>query len=246
MDNSNRLFRKAVIGGFNKDDVIDYIESMKNEFFEYRKQVEETIGELNQKIKELEEAGNVIREPDEPSVSEHLSDDLEPFESEFKNNVSFSVGEINAATDHLKKTADKLCENLTEFMDKISANCISVTVEAPVSQTKNEDKEPEDPVPEFADLVGSDDTDIDKPSASEIAAAYQQAIQIKGSAILSDAFKETDETDDTSAENETSFSQLLDSILSAGQAREKASEEEKKEEENSILDDLLSSSTFFN
>ena len=33
MSSSERLFRNSVFGGFNKDDVIDYIENMKNEFF---------------------------------------------------------------------------------------------------------------------------------------------------------------------------------------------------------------------
>ena len=252
MDNSSRLFRKAVIGGFNKDDVIDYIESMKNEFFEYRKQVETTIGELNQKIKELEEAGNAVCPTQEPSEKEPDSDPLEPLESEFKNNVSFSVGEINAATDHLKKTADKLCENLTEFMDKISSNCISVTVEAPIRQTDDADEPTEEPVPELKDLIGDEAVGADKPSDEEIASAYQQAIRIKGSSVLHDAFNQG-ENDSVSPDDqkqreqkEDSFSQLLDSILSAGEINEQTPAYEKKEEnEKSILDDLLSSSSFF-
>ncbi len=252
MDNSNRLFRKAVIGGFNKDDVIDYIESMKNEFFEYRKQVETTIGELNQKIKELEEAGNAVCQTQEPSEKEPGFDPLAPFESEFKNNVSFSVDEINAATDHLKKTADKLCENLTEFMDKISSNCISVTVEAPIRQADDAGKPSEEPVPELKDLLGDEAVDADKPSDEEIAAAYQQAIRIKGSSILHEAFNK-DDNDAVLPENEKhrepkddSFSQLLDSILSVGERNKQTPWEEKKEEnEKSILDDLLSSSSFF-
>ena len=247
MDNSNRLFRKAVIGGFNKDDVIDYIESMKNEFFEYRKQVEATIGELNQKIKELEEAGSVIRDPDAPSAPVHIPDELEPFENDFKNNVSFSVDEINAATDHLKQTADKLCENLTEFMDKINSSYIAVTVQAPVDEAKKADEKPEDSISELTDLL-DDTTDVDKPSADEIAAAYQQAIRFEGDSILTDIFKESDD-DTPSAENEKpvndSFSQFLDSILSAAEVPAEPSANEEKKEETSILDDLLSSSTFF-
>lgn len=247
MDNSNRLFRKAVIGGFNKDDVIDYIESMKNEFFEYRKQVEATIGELNQKIKELEEAGSIIREPDLPSVPDHISDEFEPFENEFKNNVSFSVDEINAATDHLKQTADKLCENLTEFMDKINSSYIAVTVQAPVDETKKADEKPEESISELTDLL-DDATEIDKPSADEIAAAYQQAIRTKGDSILAEMFSESDD-DIPSADNEKpvddSFSQFLDSILSAAEVPAEPPKEKEKKEETSILDNLLSSSTFF-
>ena len=61
-------------------------------------------------------------------------------------------------------------------------------------------------------------------------------------------FKESDD-DTPSAENEKpvddSFSQFLDSILSAAEVPAEPSANEEKKEETSILDDLLSSSTFF-
>ena len=62
MSSSERLFRNSVFGGFNKDDVIDYIENMKNEFFEYRSQVEQTVKELNKKIAALESEAKAAKQ----------------------------------------------------------------------------------------------------------------------------------------------------------------------------------------
>lgn len=248
MDNSNRLFRKAVFGGFNKDDVIDYIESMKNEFFEYRKQVEATIGELNKKISELEQAGNAVPETVESSFSDNAMA-AETEDNELTNNVNFSVDEINAATNHLKETADKLCESLTDFMDKISTSCISVTVEAPVkNETDNS----------FVESIFTEPDEIpqeaaETPSPEEIAEAYRQALRMKGDNILASAFSQENKDEDVEAscenENEQSstFSDLLDSILNAHEPkREGTCEREDKADDKSILDGLLSSSAFLN
>ena len=57
MNGMNRLLRKATFGGFNKEDVMQYIETMKTEFFDYKAQVEETIHELNEKLQAFEQSG---------------------------------------------------------------------------------------------------------------------------------------------------------------------------------------------
>lgn len=246
MDNSNRLFRKAVFGGFNKDDVIDYIESMKNEFFEYRKQVEKTIGDLNKKISELEQTGNVIAESDEYSFSAETLSAAEPDVNELKSNVSFSVEEINDATNHLKATADKLCESLTEFMEKISSSCISVTVEAPLA------KEADKPQPESLHTEPDESLKEENkaPTPEEIAEAYRKALKIKGDNVLASAFKQEDDVNapcENEAEQNSTFSDLLDSILNAHEpVSESTCEKEDKADDASLLDGLLSSSAFLN
>lgn len=235
MDHSNRLFRKAVFGGFNKDDVIDYIESMKNEFFEYKKQVEETINELHQKINELEQIASRAAVAASSSVSGQEPQKGEDTKTDKPDNVGFSVTAINEATDHLKATADRLCENLTEFMDRISTSCISVTVEAPVSEAEKTACEPN---------PDGDEAEAQEPSPQEVADDYRQSIQARGEAVLSDVFG--DSTSDAPAKADDTFSQFLDSILSAPEAHDDASEEESEKQEPSVLDELLSSSKFFN
>lgn len=248
MDHSNRLFRKAVFGGFNKDDVIDYIESMKNEFFEYRKQVETTINELNQKISELESAGADVEKAEPSASQEEVAGGFAPVGTDFTDNVNLSVGEINEATEHLKKTADKLCESLTEFMDRISTSCISVTVEAPVHSEEDTAQAANSPAPEVTQPTEEAAT----PSAEEIADAYRQAIEQKGEAVLADAFgnekPETDSGTTHKPSDNSSFSELLNSILNAtpSDSDNSGDEQDDKPEEKSMIDDILSSGAFFN
>lgn len=128
MEKNNRLFRKATFGGFNKDDVIDYIEKMKLEFFEYRSQVEETIKELNEKIASFESMDYVLQnilnedqqiKADSPDVEYDYGDD--------------AISYINEATNHLKKVADELCDNLNKFMKKFNE---TATFAVPVNEAK--------------------------------------------------------------------------------------------------------------
>ena len=135
MDNANRLFRKAAFGGFNKDDVIDYIEKMKLDFFEYRTQVEDTIKELNEKIASFESMDYVLQNilNDDKSAkadsTSHESDD-----------GSDAISYINEATSHLKRVADELCDNLNQFMSKLNDSSI---FSAPASAGKQEASKPE-------------------------------------------------------------------------------------------------------
>lgn len=127
MDSKNRLFRKSRFGGFNRDDVIDYIETMKNEFYEYKTDVEETIKSLNDRIEELEKENlRLLDSIDEREIEYN----------EFEEN--YPVDGINEATDHLKMVADELCDSLCRFLDKLNDNSFTVTVEAPVSRAENE------------------------------------------------------------------------------------------------------------
>ena len=102
-------FRKAPFGGFNRKDVINYIEKMRNESYEYKKQVDETVRQLNEKIRELENAASML---ESPAVSESETACDEP--------ASESFGDIGVATEHLRTVADELCRSLGDFMDKLS------------------------------------------------------------------------------------------------------------------------------
>ncbi len=98
-----RLFRKAAFGGFNKEDVMQYIETMKTEFFEYKAQVEETIRELNEKLQALEQTA--LPEKPQAVVSPVLEGD--------------PAMSINEATNHLKQVADELCEKMNRLIGSL-------------------------------------------------------------------------------------------------------------------------------
>lgn len=121
MENNFNKFRRAAFGGFNREDVISYIEKMKNEFFDYKKEVESTVEQLNGKIRELEaayEAALVTVEVVTPDT----------FEEEEQVNP---VSDINEATRKLRTVADELCKNLSDFMLRVTENSgVNSTAEA--------------------------------------------------------------------------------------------------------------------
>lgn len=99
MDHMNRMFRKATFGGFNKEDVMQYIENMKNEFFDYKAQVEETIRTLNEKL--------ALAEPNAPAAQPAAEQPADTATS------------INEATAHLKQVADELCDKMNRLLGRI-------------------------------------------------------------------------------------------------------------------------------
>ncbi len=166
---TDRLFRKNVFGGFNKDDVIDYIENMKNEFFEYRSQVEQTVKELNKKVASLEsdvrtanqklaEANRKAAEAIENSEAATAAAEKAAEEKLAKEKAALTadksendpLDEINLATDRLRRVADEICDNLSSFIERISESSFAVTIaqpepvsaaeEAPKAQEPKEEK----------------------------------------------------------------------------------------------------------
>ncbi len=137
MEKEFSSFRKSTFGGFNRKDVINYIEKMRNESFEYKAQVEETVKSLNEKILELENAARlmeadciVVEEPQNaPTPAENMSD-------------------INEATKHLKAVADELCRSLGEFMDKLSSKGLFEKTEEILPEEEGFDLNPEETVEE--------------------------------------------------------------------------------------------------
>lgn len=124
MDNSINKFRKATFGGFNRKDVIDYIEKIQNEFYDYKKETEKTVVRLNEKISQLEALSSVV-EPKEDVAPECCD---EPVNS---SDESDSASEINMATAKLRNVTDELCRSLNDFMDKLTENSVSVMLEIP-------------------------------------------------------------------------------------------------------------------
>ena len=119
-----RLFRKAAFGGFNKEDVMQYIETMKTEFFEYKAQVEETIRELNEKLQALEQTA--LPETPQAVVFPVLEGD--------------PAMSINEATNHLKQVADELCEKMNRLIGSLPQQ------KAAPDAKPEESKTPEDKV----------------------------------------------------------------------------------------------------
>lgn len=127
-------FRKSPFGGFNRKDVIEYIEKMRNESFEYKKQVDETVKSLNEKIRELENAARMI---EYSSASQAEEAPAEP--------AAQSFGDIGDATKHLKNVADELCRSLGDFMDKLSEKGLfdKALQEEPFAEEEEVQQEPD-------------------------------------------------------------------------------------------------------
>ncbi len=220
MSSSERLFRNSVFGGFNKDDVIDYIENMKNEFFEYRSQVEQTVKELNKKIAALESEAKAAKQK-AAEADKRAADAVESSEAavaaaqkaaeeklalqkaalEEKERAADPVGEISLATDRLRRVADEICDNLSSFIDRISESSIAVTIAQPA-------EEPAAPAAK---------TDVPERN---VTADSKKASFADTESILS----------------------FIDGILASNENRKK--EEEKEEKGQSLLDDLLPNGLF--
>lgn len=119
MEKEFSTFRKSTFGGFNRKDVISYIEKMRNESYEYKMQVEETVKSLNEKILELENAARLME------VDLTVCDEEAAAPAPLEN-----MGDISDATMHLKAVADELCRSLGEFMDKLSSRGLFEKTEA--------------------------------------------------------------------------------------------------------------------
>ncbi len=147
MENNYGKFRKAAFGGFNREDVINYIEKMKNEFYDYQKEVEQTVAQLNAKIRELESTCQTMAETAHEPLTEEVNESADP------------VTDINEATQKLRMVADELCKSLCSFMHRVSENAVSVVIEKeePAEEIVAEDEETsEDITEECAEEISED------------------------------------------------------------------------------------------
>lgn len=122
MDQMNRMFRKATFGGFNKEDVMLYIENMKQEFFDYKAQVEETIRALNEKLAQAEPVEAAVQQTEESADT---------------------ATSINEATAHLKQVADELCDKMNRLLGRLQPEAAEETENAAAAEP--EAAEPELP-----------------------------------------------------------------------------------------------------
>ena len=124
MEKDKRLFRKAAFGGFNKEDVISYIEKMKKEFAEYKQQVEETVDALNAQISDSEQPSFAAAQPADAPAPD-----------------AFEVGSISEATERLKEVGDTLCKNLNALIDKLQSAPAAAADGADQHEEKGEKQE---------------------------------------------------------------------------------------------------------
>ena len=136
MDNNINKFRKATFGGFNRKDVIDYIEKIQNEFYDYKKETEKTVEKLNEKISQLE-ALSCSCETTECVAEESKQ------ETALLSEENGSASEINMATAKLRNVTDELCRSLNDFMDKLTENSISVMFDIPCEACEQQECEEE-------------------------------------------------------------------------------------------------------
>ena len=134
METMNRLFRKAKFGGFNKEDVMQYIETMKREFFDYKAQVEETIRELNERLAAFEGT-------DAPDAGKAAA---------FADGNALS---INEATEHLKEVADELCDKMNRLIGRIQDENTDAEEAEPLSEPEPEPEVPEQPQDKVQSLL---------------------------------------------------------------------------------------------
>lgn len=205
--------RKSTFGGFNKQDVIAYIEKVKNEAYEEKNRLEKQVKDLKEKIGDLEsqvssfetEKDKLVKRIGELSVS-----------GEGKNET---VEEINEATNHLKNVADELCESLRDFMQRISENCCSVVIEGSEAEAEEEfdgEKFIAELEAEIYAKLGVEETDEEKEDEEYAEDASEEASEEvrndKVSSILSSvsAFSSSEEVKEEKAETAAADSTVSD------------------------------------
>ena len=152
MEGSFNKFRKAKFGGFNRKDVIDYIEKIQNEFFSYKKETDETVSRLREKISELEK----LAENNGVVASE--GENFANSEADSEKTADYSTAdEITIATSKLKNVTDELCNSLNDFIDRLSENSIPVVLNVPFEEddelSEIQETEQEEPVLSRVDSI---------------------------------------------------------------------------------------------
>ncbi|MBR5437963.1 MAG: hypothetical protein IKV21_03495 [Clostridia bacterium] len=215
MDNNFKKLRTSTFGGFNKQDVISYIEKVKNEAYEEKTRLQKQLRELNEKIGELEaqvssfdeEKDKLVKRIGELSVS-----------SEGTHETAL---EINEATNHLKNVADELCESLREFMQRISENCCSVVIEG----AENEEEE----------FDGA-------KFIAELEAEIYAKLGVEDTEDCAEEECCCEEAQEVPAEKDDKVSSILSSVSAFSSCEEQ--KEEVKEEKDTTVSDILGSLSF--
>lgn len=216
--------RKSTFGGFNKQDVIAYIEKVKNEAYEEKNRLEKQVKDLKEKIGELEsqvssfetEKDKLVKRIGELSVS-----------GEGKNET---VEEINEATNHLKNVADELCESLRDFMQRISENCCSVVIEGSEAEAEEEfdgEKFIAELEAEIYAKLGVEETDEDKEDEECAEEAAEETAEETGAEVINDK-----------------VSSILSSVSAFSSSEEVKEEKAETAAADSTVSDILGSLSF--
>lgn len=113
---SNITFKKAFFGGFEREDVMNYIAAVTDEFYKYKKETVHKVEEMKSKIAELEKAYNSLL--DENSI---LKDDI----SKLTNG---EVIPVRTSQPDIKMLIEGLTESMNVLISVLSAEeQVSVT-----------------------------------------------------------------------------------------------------------------------
>ena len=112
MDN-DILFKKAAFGGFDKEDVMNYIAKITDEFLTYKNQTIATIDKLQEKIGELEKEKNELQEK-----YDALCEDMNGIQEQTEEKEA----EPSVNTDEIKHIIESLYENINGFMSVLGGS----------------------------------------------------------------------------------------------------------------------------
>lgn len=101
------LFKKATFGGFDKEDVMNYIAKITDEFQSYKNQTIVTVDKLREKIDALEKEKNELQEK-----YDNLCEEMNGIQEKTEE----STPEAAVNTDEIKQIIESLYENINGFM----------------------------------------------------------------------------------------------------------------------------------
>lgn len=137
---SDFIFRKATFGGFNRDDVISYLNSRKNEEDNLTNQLNEKntqITELNEKINSAkEEKEQIIKEYEEKIalLNESHINEIESIKNEYEEKLQNGIladrsaeERVGSAMIDVRRYADLLIQETCDKIEKMSDDADNAT-----------------------------------------------------------------------------------------------------------------------
>ncbi len=110
MDSNYFILRRVTLGGFNRKDVISYIEKIKNEFADYKSKAEKTIAELQAEVQALKaQAVQLNEKPEASAEQEKQETEAEETQAE------------ETPTQCEESIVDVLCNNNASANEKVKA-----------------------------------------------------------------------------------------------------------------------------
>ncbi len=224
MDNNFSNLRKSTFGGFNRKDVVSYIERVRNVHYSEKSKMEKEISELKA---QLEKSDEIIQQQAalisewESRVASALEEKQELKEMAEKLNAEIlasaekveenPVSEINQATSRLRDVADELCNSLKDFIERISENSYSLVIES----------KPAD---------GFDGKKILDEIEAQLQAEFDGA--------AAEEIEETESAEAQAQKDDEMIGSILSSIMGFAVEKEEAAEKAEDEAVSSILSGL--------